>query len=88
MMAQKQLVDLFFFVGLVYFIMMGDSHIANARSTGAPLEACTDLTPGHSVAAQTGASPYLISIPSYYIPEQPFTGETKAAVTPSLKAVP
>ena len=89
MMAQTQLVDLLSIVGLVYIFMMGVIHIANARSTGAPLEACTDLTPsGHSAAAQTGASPYLISVPSYYISEQPFTGDTIAVVTPSRKVVP
>ena len=64
----------FFVVGLICLVL-GQSYLSDAISTGAPLEACTDLTPGHSVEAQTGASPYLISVPSYYIPEQPFTGE-------------
>ena len=63
-------------------IFMGQVYLSDGRSTGAPVEACTTLTPNHgSITEQTGPSPYTISAPAYYESEQPLTGKASVGIS-------
>ena len=51
-----------FSLGLFYvvlFLVLPNNHGIEGSPTGAPAQACSDMTPGHGFPVQTGPCPYV-----------------------------